>query len=401
MIDRMAEILEEKKVEGPKLPLVFMIATTPFAVNAFLENHITTLSRHYKIIVLTNLLAYELAPKILSKVEVRHINFSRKISFLSDIKTLLKLTLLFCKFRPSVIHSITPKAGLLAIAAAFISRTPNRWHTFTGQVWVTREGLIRHILKGLDKLIVSMATRVFADSLSQCRHLENEGVVRIGQISVLGPGSIAGVDLNRFHIDAVHYEDLRHQMGIHANVTVFLFVGRLARDKGVFDLIQAFLKLASEVHDIELWAVGPDEEGLQKKLQKLAEGSHMPIRWLGKTSSPEYFMSAADVLLLPSYREGFGSVIIEAAACGIPSVAYSVDGVVDAIEDGVTGLLVEVAQYEAFALAMKRLALNKGLRKNLGESAKDRVISSFSNEIVTKVWLEFYLSQTSEDNKAC
>ena len=397
---RIVAMIEAKKIEGPKLPIVIMVATTPFAINAFLVNHIAVLSNHYKIIVITNLLAYELVPELLNTVEIRHINFSRKISLSKDIKALLNLIVWFFKLRPSVIHSITPKAGLLAMAAGFISRSPKRWHTFTGQVWVTRDGLIRHIFKGVDKLIVLMATNVFADSLSQCRFLENENIVRHDQILLLGPGSIAGVDVSRFHPDAVHYEHLRNQIGTHSKATVFLFVGRLVRDKGVFDLIQAFLKLAEELHYIELWLVGPDEDGLQKELQKIAEGCHMPIRWFGETSSPEYFMSAADVFLLPSYREGFGSVLIEAAACGIPSVAYFVVGVVDAVEDMVTGLLVEVAQYEAFTLAMKRLALDKNLRKNLGQAARERVIGNFTSGIVTKAWLEFYLSHKSEVNKA-
>jgi len=394
MIKRMAEMLEAKKNKGSELPIIIMVATTPFAVNAFLVNHIVALSKHYKIIVITNILAYEITPEILNIAEIRHVNFSRNISLLKDIKALLKLIVLFFQVRPSVIHSITPKAGLLAMAAGFISRSPKRWHTFTGQVWVTREGLIRNILKVLDKLIVSMATRVFADSLSQCLLLENEGVVHLDQISVLGPGSISGVDLNRFHPDAAHYEHLRHQLGIHINVIVFLFVGRLARDKGVLDLIQAFLKLSSEVHDIELWVVGPDEERLQKELRKLTENRNVSIKWFGKTSNPEYFMSAADILLLPSYREGFGSVIIEAAACGIPSVAYSIDGVVDAIVNEVTGLLVEVANYEAFCLAMKRLSIDKGLRKNLGHAAKERVINNYCGERVTMSWVDYYLSET-------
>jgi glycosyltransferase involved in cell wall biosynthesis len=122
----------------------------------------------------------------------------------------------------------------------------------------------------------------------------------------------------------------------------------------VFDLVVTFLGLASAVRDIELWVVGPDEERLLKTLQRLSENCDAPIRWLGATPTPEHFMAAADVLLLPSYREGFGSVIIEGAVCGIPSIAYRIDGVVDAVADSVSGILVEATNPAAFTFAMKR-----------------------------------------------
>jgi glycosyltransferase involved in cell wall biosynthesis len=189
-------------------------------------------------------------------------------------------------------------------------------------------------------------------------------------------------------------------MGTDANACVFLFVGRLAKDKGMFDLIRSFLELSATVRDIELWVVGPDEEELLQTLQESAEGCGAPIRWLGATPTPEQVMVAADVLLLPSYREGFGSVIIEAAACGIPAIAYRIDGVTDAIVDGSSGLLVEVGQPEAFAAAMKRLALDKELRLLLGKQAQDRAVRDFSSEKVTDAWLEFYRSHLNQQDEA-
>jgi glycosyltransferase involved in cell wall biosynthesis len=139
---------------------------------------------------------------------------------------------------------------------------------------------------------------------------------------------------------------------------------------------------------------------LLQTLQKLAEGCDAPIRWLGATPTPEQFMVAADILLLPSYREGFGSVIIEGAACGIPAIAYRIDGVIDAIVDGSSGLLVEVGQPEAFAAAMKRLALDKELRLLLGKQAQDRAVRDFSSEKVTDAWLGFYRSHLNQQDEA-
>jgi glycosyltransferase involved in cell wall biosynthesis len=216
---------------------------------------------------------------------------------------------------------------------------------------------------------------------------------------MLGSGSIAGVDLKRFCPDAVNRERLRKQIGAGANACVFLFVGRLAKDKGVFDLLLAFRELATVTRDIELWIVGPDEEGLLQALQESALGCDAPIRWLGATPTPEHFMAAADVFLLPSYREGFGSALIEGAACGIPAIAYRIDGVIDAVADGSSGLLVEVGQPTAFASAMKQLALDRELRLRLGHQARERAVHDFSSERVTNAWLEFYRSQMNKQDE--
>jgi len=391
---------EAEQLGNTNMPTVMFVATTPFAVNAFLANHIGALLKTSKVVLCTNLDAYKLAPALLNNVEVHHIPFARRVAIGIDLKTLLMLTMLVRKVKPRVIHSITPKAGLLAMLAGLIGQAPNRWHTFTGQVWATKLGLSRSILKAFDQLIVMLATKVFADSASQCRLLQDEGIVQDGQIEILGSGSIAGVDISRFCPDTPNRERLRQKMDTDANTCVFLFVGRLAKDKGIFDLIQSFLEISTTVHGIELWVVGPDEERLLQTLQDTAEGCGAPIRWLGATTTPEQFMVAADVLLLPSYREGFGSVIIEGAACGIPAIAYRIDGVTDAIVDGRSGLLVEVGKTKAFAAAMTQMALDKELRLFLGEQARDRAVRDFSSKKVTNAWLEFYRRHLNQNDEA-
>jgi len=380
------------KIECSGMPVVMFVTTTPFAANAFLANHIVALAKHYKIILCTNLNAYELSPLLLTQADVFQIHFSRKVSLYQDLKSILQLFMVICQNKPTVIHSITPKAGLLAMFTGLVMRVPNRWHTFTGQVWATQKGLSRRLLMKLDKLIVLMASRVFVDSASQGRLLCDLGIVRDDQIGMLGFGSIAGVDLSRFHPDSITRDRLRKKMGTPVNAYVFLFVGRLTRDKGLFDLVDAFRMISISVPNIELWVVGPDEDGLLKILKESARGCAAQIRWLGSTATPEYFMVSADVLLLPSHREGFGSVIIEGAACGIPTIAYRIDGVIDAVENESSGILVDVHKSEAFADAMKSLALNRELSVILGNRAKERARLYFSSDVVTKAWLEFYQS---------
>jgi glycosyltransferase involved in cell wall biosynthesis len=217
---------------------------------------------------------------------------------------------------------------------------------------------------------------------------------------MLGAGSIAGVDIKRFCANILNRERLRKEMGTDANACVFLFVGRLTKDKGVFDLTRTFLELSMTIRDVELWVVGPDEEGLLHSLQESVKGCGAPIRWLGPTPTPEQFMMAADVLLLPSYREGFGSVVIEGAACGIPAIAYRIDGVIDAVADGNSGILVEPGQTPAFLFAMRRLALDRELRSRLGHQAMVRAVRDFGSESVTNAWFEFYCSQLNKNHEA-
>jgi glycosyltransferase involved in cell wall biosynthesis len=198
--------------------------------------------------------------------------------------------------------------------------------------------------------------------------------------------------LARFRPDPVARAAIRAETEVDDAVPVFLFVGRLVRDKGVFDLVEAFAALNALHGQWELWMVGPDEDGLQTTLQ--VEGKRLGgrIRWFGPTPTPERYMAAADVFVLPSYREGFGSVIIEAAACGIPSIAYRIDGVIDAIVDGRTGLFVDKGDVRGLSDAMNRLGAESRMRKTLGEAAHLRASSEFSSASVSKAWLDFYLS---------
>lgn len=378
-----------------KQSLVF-VATTPFAVNAFLRTHLLALAETHEVTLCVNTTAYPLVDEVARAVRVRHIDIARKIAPWQDLRALFQLLRCFREIRPATVHSLTPKAGLLAMLAAWLAGVQRRFHTFTGQVWATKAGAGRALLKGIDRLIALCASQVFADSASQCRFLEEEGVVRRSGVTVLGQGSVAGVDLARFRPDPPARAALRAETGVADAVPLFLFVGRLVRDKGVFDLVKAFATLNARHGQWELWMVGPDEEGLQATLQAEGERLGARIRWFGPTPSPECYMAAADVFVLPSYREGFGSVVIEAAACGIPTIAYRIDGVVDAIVENHTGCFVAKGNIEELAQAMERLGSEPEMLSDLGDAARRRAVEHFSSSTVSAAWLAFYGSVLKE-----
>jgi glycosyltransferase involved in cell wall biosynthesis len=378
-----------------KHSLVF-VATTPFAVNAFLRVHLIALAETYDLTLCVNTAAYPLVDDVARIVRVRHIDIGRKIRPWQDLRALFQLMRCLQEIRPLALHSMTPKAGLISMLAGRLTGVPWRFHTFTGQVWATKSGIGRSFFKVMDQLISLLASQVFADSASQCRFLEDEGVVRRGGVTALGEGSVAGVDLTRFRPDPAARAALRADTGVADTSLVFLFVGRLVRDKGILDLVEAFAALRARRAQWELWMVGPDEEGLQSAMQAESEllGAH--IRWFGPTHIPERYMAAADVLVLPSYREGFGSVIIEAAACGIPTIAYRIDGVVDAIVEGRTGCFVARGDVRGFAIAMERLGSDPEMLIDFGQAARRRAVNDFSSSKISAAWLEFYGSLVKE-----
>ena len=369
---------------------ICFVLTTPFAVNAFLLGHLHALAGIYRVSLCVNVDVYPLSELIDPRVRILNIGIRRKMSPLGDLRILWCLIHLFRRERFDVVHSMTPKAGLLAMLAALIVGVPRRYHTFTGQIWANRTGINRFFFKLIDRLIARSATRVFADSASQCLFLRMEAVGAEGGVSVLGPGSVCGVDARRFRPDPAMRTATRNMLDVSEDACVLLFVGRLAREKGVYDLIQSFTQLAAKHARAVLWLVGPDEEGLSSDLKTLVSECSDRVRWIGPSFDPERYMASADFLVLPSYREGFGMVVVEAAACGIPSLAYRIDGVTDAVLDGETGVLVPKGRVDALRSAMERMLEDTVFRCTLGEKARLRARRDFSDTAVIAAWADFY-----------
>lgn len=368
------------------------VAASEMTLKAFLREHIRAASRRYEVLAVANCTQARALRDIGVPVDVTPVGIERRIAPLADLVALWRLWRLFRRAAPDLIHSVTPKAGLLAMLAARAARVPVRIHTFTGQVWATRRGLARAALKGFDRLIAACATHVLADSASQREFLLAEGVVRAERIAVLAQGSISGVDGERFRPDPAARETVRAQAGIPPEAVLFLYLGRLTRDKGLLDLARAF----GSVQDGWLMLVGPDEEGLAGEIRDACGGSAARLRFAPYTDRPEVFMAAADVFVLPSYREGFGSAVIESAAAGIPAIGTRIYGVTDAIVDGVTGFLVPPRDPAALAARMRQLASDAQLRLRLGAAARARALRDFSMAEVTRATLAYYAERLKE-----
>lgn len=380
-----------------KTKIIFVVSQ-PMSVVVFLLPHLRRLKPFYNLSLITDNYDLSKLQKIDLNLEIYGTKIERKIRPLSDFLTLLVLIIKFLKEKPFAVHTITPKSGLLGIFSAWLTRVPVRVHTFTGQVWMTRKGIMRWLLRFADKCIAYMATDILVDSPSQRSFLIEEGVLKLENSAVLGAGSICGVNTKRFCPNQIARNEVREEMGCVNDTLVCLFLGRLNFDKGVLDLASAFAQIASRHPNVELWFVGPDEESMFSKIQTLVGIYLSRVRFVGYTNEPERYMQAADLFCLPSYREGFGSSVIEAAACGVPSLTSRIYGLTDAVVEGKTGWMHEAGNIQDLTTNLDQICQNPKEILIRGKAAKDYAESVFEQNLITEAMLDFYQTKFSKVN---
>ena len=317
-------------------PTIAFVSTTASTINAFMLSHIKKLSNHYNLTIYCKN-AMSLKKKVPDNVILINLNFYRKPNLITDIQTFLLLTYLMLKKRPSLTISISPKAGFLTAISSFILRVPYRIHWFTGQVWITKNGLIQKFYKFIDKIIFNFSMHVLVDSHSQRKFLISKNIISKNKSSVLLNGSVGGINTKKFKFNIYSRNQKRKKFKISKNDFTFLYLGRINKDKGIIDLIKAFEKI-QQIHQVFLVLVGPIEDFNIKNLIK----QNKRIIYAGETFKPEKWFSVGDIFCLPSYREGFGTVIIESASCGVPSLCSNIYGLKDAVIENQTGFFHKV-----------------------------------------------------------
>ena len=335
--------------------------------------------------------------EFINNLDIPHkdIQIPRDISLIKDFLALVNLYLYFKREDFDIVHSTTPKAGLLTSIAGFFARVPIRLHTFTGQAWANLSGFKKWICIQMDKVIISLNSQVYADSFSQVEFLLEQKVIKnLEDIKVLGDGSLAGVDLQRFSdMEKEIFRDRRRaEFNIPHESFVFIYLGRINIDKGINELIQSFNQLTKENKNTHLILVGPidiKQPTEKNRVENLIKDSINITRY-EYTDSPERFLSMSDVLCCPSYREGFGTVVIEAAAMGITSIGSDVVGLKDSIINNQTGLLFRCGDSEDLREKMQLLMDNHELRKSLSENAVKNAMNRFSSSRLSNLVLDEY-----------
>lgn len=384
----MQELVSTKtKLSGIRIA---RIATVPVAFDTHLKHQIAMLVKLGA--SLTLVCRDGAGVKLLrgmSGVNCEVVDIRREISPYRDAVALIKLFFFFRWNSIQIVHSTTPKAGLLTAIAAFLAGVPIRLHTFTGQPWVTMKGLKSWLARFSDVLVGKLNTHCYADSESQRQFLIDHQIMSNECLSVIGSGSLAGVDIRRFDSKRFSLEDcmsMRRSLEIPEDAPILLFVGRITEDKGVKELLGAFAELKAKSSKAHLIFVGPldAESGVGGAISQHNFEQACDVHMVGHSECPEAYMAIADVLCLPSYREGFGTVVIEAAAMGVPTIGTDIYGLVDSIMHEETGLLVPPKNTDALVSAITLLLNDSTLRIRMSEAAKRRAYVLYDEEKVNQ-----------------
>lgn len=323
-------------------------------------------------------------------VKVIEVKMERHISLAKDTKALLVLINVFAKEKPFIVHSMTPKAGMLCMVAAWVTRVPRRVHTFTGLVWPTSTGLRRKILMFTDWLTCVCATHIIPEGTGVMNDLQV--YITKKTMKVLGYGNVKGVDLFRF--------SLRPEVKARAdkikqnNVFTFVFVGRLVGDKGINELVEAFIWLLQKKYKARLFLVGQYEENLDPLNQKTLEiiNHTSEIQAVGTKYGDDLlaYFSASDCFVFPSYREGFPNTVMEAGAMGLPCIVTDINGSREIIVDGENGVIIPSKDVDALCNAMEDMLVDVYKTKQMAANARPMIESRFEQDFVRKCLYDFY-----------
>lgn len=372
---------------------IIRVSTVPISMNKILKGQLKFLNQHYHIVGVS-----KYVKKDFTEIQDREgiimiaAPFVRAINIVKDALCLFKLIVIFRKEKPVIVHSITSKAGLLSMVAAYITGVPVRMHTFTGLMFPTRTGFIQKILIYMDKLLCFAATNIYPEGNGVRNDLINFKITS-KPLKILGNGNVNGVDIDHFSHEKISLSEqdfLRKDLGIKNSDFVFVFIGRLVRDKGINELVAAFLQL-SQVN-VKLVLVGPYEESIDplnvETLQQIE--SNQNIISVGSQNDVRPYFAISDCLVFPSYREGFPNVVLEAGSMGLPSIVTDINGSNEIIINKHNGIIIPVKDTSAILSAMNKMIVDIDFYNYLKENARERIINNYQRTVVWEAILLEY-----------
>lgn len=328
-------------------------------------------------------------------VRVFPVNMTRKITPLQDLKALFLLIRLFNKEKPDIVHTHTPKAGLLGMLAAFITRVPHRLHTVAGMPLIITTGFKRLVLNIIEKITYACATKVYPNSFGLMKFILDNEFTNKEKLKVIGKGSSNGINTSIFDpslISEFENSNLKSSMNITKNDFVFLFVGRLVRDKGVNELVEAFINVNQIKGNCHLVLVGPYENDLDP-LSRYTENhinNHPNIHAVGfKTNVIDYF-SITDVFTFPSYREGFPNVVMQACAMQVNCIVSDINGCNEIINNGDNGWVIPVKDIDQLKSKMLWCMNNSALSREMGLKSRKIIQTNYETSFIWNELLKEY-----------
>lgn len=366
-------------------------STIPASLENLLKGQLKMLSKYY------NVLAVSSPGDDMETIEEREgvrtiaIPMERRISLIKDFISLIRLIVLFAKERPDMVHSITPKAGLLSMLAAWITRVPVRMHTFTGLVFPTATGKMQKLLIAMDRLTCFCATHINPEGEGVKRDLVNYNITS-KPLHIIANGNVNGIDLEYFDKTPEVVEKACSYK--KEGTFTFCFVGRMMRDKGINELVHSFLRLYQKDERVRLLLVGPFEKELDPVLPEVEEHilHHPGICYMGYQNDVRPFLVASDALVFPSYREGFPNVVIQAGAMGLPAIVTDINGCNEIVLPDLNGVIIPSKDEQALYESMKYFASHPVEVERMAANARPLIASRYEQRIVWNALLDEYKS---------
>lgn len=370
---------------------VLRIATVPISLNLLLQGQLRMLNEDYEMVAVSS------PGKDLEEVGAREgvrtvgIRMERRISPIQDLKSLFALIKLIRKEKPWMVHTMTPKAGLLGMLAARICGVPVRLHLFTGLVFPTSTGLKRKLLMATDKLTCACATFINPEGEGVKRDLERFGITH-KELHIVGNGNINGIDMTYF--DRTEEVMKKAESIREKDCVTFCFVGRIVGDKGMNELAEAFARLEKEFPSCRLLLVGDFEEKLDpvspETKRMFLENSR--VTFAGWQQDIRPYLAASDIFVFPSYREGFPNVVLQAGAMDLPSIVTDINGSSEIIRDGVNGVIIPPRDTEALWKAMRNMLTDEAARRKMAANARNLIGSRYDRAFLWQELKKTYKS---------
>ncbi len=363
---------------------LFRISTVPISLNLLLKGQLRYLNQFYEVTAISGDGNDLRVVEEREKVTVHALEMAREISPLRDVVALYKLYRYFKKESPDIVHSITPKAGLLCMVAAKWAGVPVRMHTFTGLIFPHKRGVLKHLLICLDRFFATNATHVFPEGQGVKKDLELDRITR-KPLRIIGNGNVNGIDtayFNRNLISTASMEDLKFKLGFFANDFVFIFVGRLVKDKGINELVVAFKELAEKYSSTsakrhpKLLLVGymePQRDPLLPEIMLEIERNYSIVS-VGFQEDVRPYLALADAFVFPSYREGFPNVVLQSLALELPVIGSDINGCTEIITTGYNGIIVPAKEVAVLKNAMEELFSNSDLYLHLKNNTRKSIL---------------------------
>lgn len=369
-------------------------ATVAMSLDILLKGQLAYLNQKFEVIAVSGQDAYLETVAKREGVKTVAVSMSRSISPIKDMVSLLKLYFLFRREKPYIVHSITPKAGLLSMTAAYFARVPVRIHTFTGLIFPSKTGVLQRILIVMDKLVCFFATTIYPEGNGVKNDLIRYNITK-KPLHIIANGNVNGIDVDYFHpnsVSEIEKETLRKELDFLETDFVYVFVGRLVKDKGINELIEAFEVLSHNNKAVKLLLVGPFESDLDPLKESTVQAieSNRSIVSVGFQNDIRPYLAVSNCLVFPSYREGFPNVVLQAGAMNLPSIVSNINGCNEIIQDAKNGIIIPVKDSVGILNAMQLLYNDINFYHILKANSRPQIVALYEQKIVWEALVEEY-----------